>query len=141
MYITGEKPAPTAEILMRSRYTAYALHNSEYLLKTWDPNKRPRTIDFSKDQSEWQRLEIISTQKGQAKDSKGLVEFNAYYFLDGKQHILKEISRFKKQRGTWFYLDGAVRSIANNTQKSSQGLNAPCPCGSGKKFKRCCGKP
>lgn len=140
IYISGEKAAPTAEVLMRSRYTAYVLHDSDYLLKTWDATKRPPTIDFSKDQAEWQRLEIITTKKGGAKDNKGLVEFKAYYLQDGEQHILKEISRFKKDRGTWFYLDGVVKSIGNNSQKPSQALNAPCPCGSGIKFKRCCGK-
>ncbi len=141
VYITGEKLAPTAELLMRSRYTAYAIHNSEYLLKTWDTNKRPQAIDFSKDKAEWQQLKIIATKKGRANDSRGIVEFKAYYLLDGKQHILKEISRFKKQQGSWYYLDGVVKSITDNSQKASHGLNAPCPCGSGKKFKRCCGKP
>ncbi len=140
IYISGEKAAPTAEALMRSRYTAYVLHDSAYLMKTWDATKCPPSIDFSKDQAEWQQLEIITTKKGGIKDSKGLVEFKAYYFQDGKQHILKEVSRFKKDRGNWYYLDGVVKSIANNSQQPSQALNVPCSCGSGKKFKRCCGK-
>jgi len=140
IYFSGMQSAPTAEKLMRSRYTAYALHNAEYLLATWDSKKRPETIDFSKDRAEWQQLEIISKQKGEEKDTRGLVEFKAYYLQDGKEYVLREVSRFKKKQGVWFYLDGAVKSIADNSQTANQGLNAPCGCGSGKKFKRCCGK-
>ncbi len=139
-YILNHKKAPTAESLMRSRYTAYVLQNSEYLLKTWHPKKRPASVDFSNESANWQRLEIVSIQKGGIKDQRGVVEFKAYYFLDGAEHVMKEISRFKKDNNTWFYLDGNVKSIAANGGPTNQGLNAPCACGSGKKFKRCCGK-
>jgi SEC-C motif-containing protein len=125
---------------MRSRYTAYVLKNSEYLLKTWHPKKRPVSIDFSNEPASWQRLEIIAIQKGGINDQVGIVEFKAYYFLDGIEHTMKEISRFKKDKNAWFYLDGKVKSIATKGGPSNQGLNAPCACGSGKKFKRCCGK-
>lgn len=126
---------------MRTRFTAYAMHNEAYLLKTWDSTKRPAGIDFSKDQAQWLKLHIVMCKKGQAADHKGLVEFKAYYQQDGETHIMTEISRFKKTAGRWFYLDGVVKSIAQaNTQQSNQGHNAPCPCGSGKKYKRCCGK-
>ncbi len=139
-YIEKNKKAPTAETLMRSRYTAYVLQNSEYLLKTWYPKKRPPAIDFSKESAEWLRLEIISVQKGGIKDQRGLVEFQACYRIEDKEHVMKEISRFKRERGAWFYLDGNVKSISANNGSTNQGLNAPCSCGSGKKFKRCCGK-
>ena len=140
LYHTGEKMPSTAEVLMRSRFTAYAMHNVDYLLSTWDANKRPTEINFSKDDVDWCRLEIVDIKKGTEKDSKGIVEFKAFYLLDGEEHVMREISRFKKINGKWHYLDGQVKSIAKAGQQTNQGKNAPCPCGSGKKFKRCCGK-
>lgn len=138
-YHCGDKYAPTALELMRSRYTAYAMHNAAYLLKTWDPRNRPDNIDFSKEEAKWQKLEIVSSKKGGVKDSKGLVEFKAYFSIDGEQRVMTEISRFVKQKGHWLYLDGSVKSIAD-PQQVNLGKNAPCSCGSGKKYKRCCGK-
>ena len=131
--------AQTAEQLMRSRFTAYAMHNVEYLLASWDKSKRPDTIDFSKDNSTWTRLEIVSTKKGSEKDSKGIVEFKAYYLLNDEEYVMHEISRFKKTEGHWFYLDGVVKAVKKVNQAVAQGKNAPCSCGSSKKFKRCCG--
>jgi SEC-C motif-containing protein len=130
----------TAEQLMRSRFTAYAMRNTDYLLKTWDTSKRPDEIDFSKEGVVWTKLEIVSTKKGKATDSKGLVEFKAYYESDNEEYVMKEMSRFKKQVGQWLYLDGLVSSVGKVGQQTNQGKNAPCSCGSGKKFKRCCGK-
>lgn len=138
-YHSGAKPAPSAEALMRSRYSAFALHLEDYLLATWDKSKRPARVDFSKDATEWQRLEIIACKKGNAGDSKGIIEFKAYYRFNGEEFALHEISRFTKQQGRWLYLDGAVKAIAQPGQLTNKGLNAPCHCGSGKKFKRCCG--
>lgn len=131
---------PTAECLMRSRFTAYAMHNARYLLETWDSATRPKEIDFSNDNAKWTKLEIVKTKKGGRKDSKGLVEFKAYYTLDGEKHIMSEISRFQKKSGQWQYLDGKVKGISKESLSENQGKNAPCSCGSGKKFKRCCGK-
>jgi len=136
----GQAHALTAEALMRSRYTAYAMHNSAYLLSTWETSTRPDEIDFSKDTGEWTELNISSTKKGGPKDSKGIVEFKAHFTLEGEPRIMSEISRFVKKQGLWFYLDGKVKSINSAKGAFNQGLNAPCSCGSGKKFKRCCGK-
>ena len=137
---TRKTYALTAEALMRSRFTAYAMHNEVYLLDTWDLSTRPATVDFSKDTGEWTHLEIISTKKGSEKDSKGIVEFKAYFAIDGEQRVMNEISRFVNKQDHWFYQDGKVKSIAATQGSFNQGLNAPCACGSGKKFKRCCGK-
>jgi len=136
---SGAKIPTTAEALMRSRFSAYALRNGEYLQATWDITRRPKEIDFSKETVEWQRLVIETVKKGGVKDNKGLVEFKAYYLQDGEEHVLSEISKFTKQGGRWFYLDGVVKSISKANQQINQGKNAPCSCGSGKKFKRCCG--
>lgn len=124
---------------MRSRYTAYALHNADYLMATWDATVRPKAIDFSRENIDWQRLEIMAVKKGGLKDSKGMVEFKAFYLEDGEEHVMHEISRFTKINGRWFYLNGVVKSIGKPGRQTNQGKNAPCPCGSGKKFKRCCG--
>ncbi|MGZ5051118.1 MAG: YchJ family protein [Methylobacter sp.] len=139
LFHSGEKKPATAEALMRSRFSAYALHNAGYLQDTWDAAGRPEAIDFSKENAEWTRLEISHTKKGGVKDSKGVVEFKAYYLQDGEEYVMNEISQFVKRAGGWFYLDGVVKSIAKVGQQTNLGKNAPCSCGSGKKFKRCCG--
>jgi SEC-C motif-containing protein len=130
----------TAESLMRSRFTAYAMQNEAYLLETWEAGKRPEAINFSKEVSEWTKLEILKTKKGKEKDIKGIVEFKAYYTQDGEGYVMNEISRFTKASGRWVYLDGLVKSVKKVTEQAGQSKNAPCSCGSGKKFKRCCGK-
>jgi SEC-C motif domain protein len=124
---------------MRSRFTAYALRNADYLLATWDATVRPKVIDFSRENIDWQGLEIVATKKGGLQDNKGVVEFKAFYSENGDKHVMHEISRFTKINGRWFYLSGVVKSIGKLGQQTNQGKNAPCPCGSGKKFKRCCG--
>lgn len=136
----GEKYALTAEQLMRSRYTAFAMNNADYIKQTWDKHTCPDSVDFANDVTQWERLEIVETKKGGVEDNKGLVHFKAYYTQHGKQQVLNEISRFVKNSSRWYYLDGTVKSVADTKQQTSLGKNAPCSCGSGKKYKRCCGK-
>jgi SEC-C motif-containing protein len=110
LYHDGLQIPATAELLMRSRFTAYALRNADYLLLSWDESKRPDSINFSKETAEWQRLQIISSKKGSAKDSKGRVEFKAFYCQDGEDCFMHEISRFVKIGGHWRYLDGVIKA-------------------------------
>ncbi len=105
----GSQNAPTAQTLMRSRYSAYVLQNTDYLLATWYKSTRPKAIDFSQENVTWQKLEILHTKKGDVKDDKGRVEFNAFYEQDGQSLVMHEISRFKKFGGKWFYVDGDVK--------------------------------
>lgn len=140
LYHSGEKYPLTAEALMRSRFTAFARENEAYILATWDPETRPPKVDFPKNPIAWTRLEIVEKKKGEHKDSKGIVEFKAYYLLEDEEYVVNEVSRFRKAQGRWHYLDGVVKSIAKPGQQINTGKNAPCPCGSGKKYKRCCGK-
>lgn len=128
----GGAAAPTAEALMRSRYSAYVLRDSAYLRDTWHLSTRPADLDISKDETPWQRLVIADLEKGGENDSEGVVEFAAY-FQGGQLH---ERSRFIKEGGNWFYLDG---EMLPPLKQEKPGRNAPCPCGSGKKYKRCCG--
>ncbi|MEC4747470.1 YchJ family protein [Methylomicrobium sp. Wu6] len=139
LYHNSETCPATAEALMRSRFTAYALHNADYLRKTWDSGKCPDTIDFSRETAVWQRLDVLDTKKGGPQDDKGVVEFKAYYLQDGEECVLHEVSRFIKKEGHWLYLDGVIKSLGKIGATVNLGKNAPCPCGSGKKFKRCCG--
>lgn len=104
----GTQNAPTAQILMRSRYSAYVSKNADYLLSTWYKSTRPKALDFSQENVTWQKLEILHTKKGGEKDDKGRVEFKAFYEQNGQTLLMHEISRFKKFGGKWFYVDGIV---------------------------------
>lgn len=139
LYHSESSLPATAEILMRSRFTAYAQRNADYLRATWDSGKCPENIDFSRETAIWQRLEIVDTKKGGPQDDKGMVEFKAFYLQDGEECVLHEVSRFIKKEGRWLYLDGVIKSLGKISATVNLGKNAPCPCGSGKKFKRCCG--
>jgi SEC-C motif domain protein len=142
LFLSGEKYPATAESLMRSRFSAYVLDNMAYIQKTWDSSTRPKEdkLNFGGESIAWKKLEIIERKKGGAADNKGIVEFKAYYSKGGEDHTLHETSRFIKTNGRWYYLDGVVKTVGKVIQQLNEGKNAPCPCGSGKKFKRCCGK-
>ncbi|MDD5271450.1 MAG: YchJ family protein [Methylovulum sp.] len=133
----GDNIPATAEALMRSRFAAFALQKSAYLLATWDDATRPAHLDFTNDTTQWLRLEIVSTKKGGANDNKGIVSFNAYFRQQSEDGVLSETSRFSKIGDRWFYVDGDVK-LAN--AKAVQSKNGLCACGSGKKFKHCCMK-
>lgn len=124
---------------MRSRFSAYCLDNAEYLLATWDEASHPAQLDFSGDIQQWLKLEIIARQQGGIADLEGTVEFNAYFIEAGRQFVSHELSRFCKKQNRWFYCDGVVDITPIAGKPAKIGANTPCPCGSGKKFKRCCG--
>ncbi|MCW2608911.1 MAG: hypothetical protein JWM15_157 [Cryptosporangiaceae bacterium] len=100
----GAAEAPTAELLMRSRYSAFALRDEAYLLRTWHPSTRPRHVAFDPDQ-EWSGLDILGTQRGGLLDADGTVEFRAHYRLRGRSGTLDERSRFVRDGGAWQYVD------------------------------------
>lgn len=132
--------AITAEALMRSRYTAYVVKNVDYLLKTWHPSTKPANIDLGTI-PKWNGLHIVSTEAGDESDSYGTVEFKATALSQGKIFRLHEKSRFVKEHGRWLYVDGDIKDDRPpNTRVKKIGRNEPCPCGSGKKFKKCCGR-
>lgn len=133
-YINGGLNAPTAEALMRSRYTAYVIGHEAYLLASWFATTRPEKLNLGLANIHWSGLTICKTQAGNKGDSRGVVEFIARYFDAGRAGQVHESSRFIKQQGCWFYIDGDLIS------ENKIARNAACSCGSGKKFKRCCGK-
>lgn len=111
-YHRGEA-APTAEALMRSRYTAYVRGEIDYLVETHDPATRS-SIDrdamaaWSRD-TEWLGLEIVAKEYGAAGDARGMVEFIARGKTKGKAFTQRERSRFRKIDGRWVYVDGKIK--------------------------------
>jgi len=142
-YLSGQSFAPTAEALMRSRYTAFSTGNVDYLEATLLPESRK---DFSREQtaawarsSEWTGLEILSVEKGSKNDTEGVVEFIAHFRQDGRDFDHRETSQFVRQDNRWFYVDGDVAG-ATPARSSKVSRNDRCLCGSGQKYKKCCGK-
>lgn len=102
-YLAGA-PAPTAEALMRSRFTAFALEDEAHLLRTWHVEERPVSIRFVPGQR-WTRLEVLATVGGDLLDTEGAVEFRAHHERDGRPGVLHELSRFvRDDEGRWVYL-------------------------------------
>jgi len=97
-------PAPDAAALMRSRYSAYVLGLEAYLLATWQPGTRPVALDLAADNAKWLGLELKKYTPESA--DRATVEFVARYKIDGRAHRLHEISRFVREEGKWFYVDG-----------------------------------
>ena len=105
----GAADAATAEQLMRSRYSAFALGEAGYLLSTWHPRTRPRTLRLPEGVT-WTSLAVLATSAGRLLDAEGTVEFRASYRTadgPGAQH---ERSRFARVDGRWRYLDGVSLS-------------------------------
>ncbi|ORM36671.1 YchJ family metal-binding protein [Williamsia sp. 1135] len=106
--LAGDRPAPTAEALMRSRFTAFATGDRNYLLHSWHPRTRPAELDLD-DAMRWYRLDIESTRGGSPFDSTGEVAFTAFYRVRaGQAGTLSEHSRFERYDGHWVYVDGSI---------------------------------
>jgi SEC-C motif-containing protein len=137
-YLSGKINAPTAEILMRSRYSAFSRKEYDYIIRTTHESTRPDEKEFDQQgEPAWAGLEIISTEKGKEGDSEGTVEFIARYKSSGATYKYHELSSFVHEDGQWYYVDGDI--IPQQTVRSEKiGRNQPCPCGSGKKHKKCC---
>lgn len=103
----GGSAAPTAEQLMRSRYSAFVLRDAAYLLRTWHPDTRPGELELDP-ATEWRRLDIVSTSRGGPLDSEGTVEFKAHFRHDGERGVHHETSRFLRVDRRWYYFDEAV---------------------------------
>lgn len=124
---------------MRSRYTAYVNHDVEYLLKSWHRSTRPAYFDPTTI-ADWRDLRIVRTEAGNAQDQHGIVEFIATALSQKSACTLHEASRFVKEENQWFYVDGDILPDPPPIRRSEKiGRNEPCPCGSGKKSKKCCG--
>ena len=106
-YLDGGEAAPTAEALMRSRYTAYTLGREDYLLATWHHTTRPASLALgSGPRHKWLGLDVKRHE--QPEPDHAVVEFVACYKIGGRAHRLHEISRFVREAGQWFYVDGNI---------------------------------
>ena len=138
----------TAEALMRSRYAAYALKRYDWLLESTHPDYREgisleRLAEQGKD-VHWLRLEIVDCQNDKPLGKNGeyydVVDFCAYYELDGIPRQLGERSFFARKDDRIYYVDGVpLQRQAYRRPAPKVGRNDACPCGSGKKYKKCCG--
>ena len=112
-FLERTKKVDTAEVLMRSRYTAYVLVYVNYIMATTHLSTRklhnPNSIKQWANSSTWQKLEIVSKQAGNTADVIGKVEFKAFYLDANKRaQVHHEHSNFIKENGVWFFVDGLV---------------------------------
>ena len=143
--IKGERAAVTAEQLMRSRYSAYVKKEIDYILTSLHPESRSDYDEKSTrawaESAEWHKFEILETSGGRAEDVEGQVEFAASYSENGIEKEHHEISSFKKEDGSWYFVSGKLAPPKQFIRSAPKvGRNDPCVCGSGKKFKKCCGQ-
>ncbi|MCQ1056525.1 SEC-C domain-containing protein [Photobacterium sp. ZSDE20] len=146
------------EQLMRSRYSAHVLGLVDYVVATYHPSceaEQHREAIAESVNSQWLGLEVINSEI--ATETEGFVEFKAFYQDGDEQYCLHERSRFIKEAVNnqlqWFYIDGEYPGPSNSEEHRAAvekhkptsavsdkiGRNDPCPCGSGKKYKKCCG--
>lgn len=131
--VQGMKKAITATQLMQSRYSAFVLKEADHILRSWHESSRPRSLNFDAHPVTWLGLEIHASKAGQATDDDGSVEFTSSYLEHGQLCRLRETSDFVKENGEWYYKRGECHVTKEKIER-----NRACPCGSGKKFKRCC---
>ncbi len=130
---------------MRARYTAYAKTIVPFILSSTIEEKRntcdEKAIRSWSENSTWHKLEIISSGKGGPEDTEGTVEFIAHFTENGIKKSYHEKGMFRRIDGYWLYVDGEIqrpKPFVRSVDKISR--NDPCSCGSGRKFKKCCGK-
>jgi len=142
--IAGERRAETAEQLMRSRYTAYVKKELVWLRESLHPGHRADYDESSSrawaERAEWHGIEILHAEKGGQGDQDGTVEFAVSFSESGVRQEHRERATFQKTGGAWYFTTGkALPTRPVVRQEPKAGRNEPCPCGSGKKFKKCCG--
>ncbi|MEN8006896.1 MAG: YchJ family protein [Candidatus Krumholzibacteriota bacterium] len=143
--IKGERAAATAEELMRARYTAYSRVEMDFLQQSVHPDfRKDEDAEGARDwaeNSQWHGLEILATESGGPEDETGTVEFVASYTYGGEDKQYHEVAEFRREEGDWKFTEGrpgTKKPVVREEPKT--GRNDPCLCGSGKKFKRCCGR-
>ncbi len=144
LYLNNKEKPKTAEALMRSRYCAYVVGAIDYLGETLHPKSRDefdrKATSSWAEKSDWLGLSILKVDGGQQNDTTGFVEFVAEYKENNEVKFHRERSQFKKHRGHWFYVDGDLPKPSTQRNMTPKiGRNSICLCGSGKKYKKCCG--
>ncbi len=143
--LSGGRKAETAEALMRSRYSAFVEGAFDYLGESLHPAHRAdHDVAATRrwaESADWLGLEILATDGGKPGDDEGMVEFVATYKDKGVLRKHHERSRFRREADRWYFLDGEVVPARTQIREGPRvGRNAPCPCGSGRKYKKCCGR-
>jgi SEC-C motif-containing protein len=138
--IIAGTPAATPEALMRSRYTAFVLGKLDHVDRTHAPEVRD---DFNRAEAErsaaeceWQGLEV---KQASEDGDEGTVEFVARFKRGGQQFVQHELASFCRRDGHWLYLSGEINPKPPQRHVTKIGRNDPCSCGSGRKYKKCCG--
>lgn len=133
-FISHQASAENAQQLMRSRYTAYVLSKVDYLIETWHVDFCPQDLQLD-EAIKWIKLDIVDYSSA---GNQAVVEFEVQFLVDGRVDALHEKSQFVLERGSWLYTSGEM--IEPLSKPFKPGRNSSCPCGSGLKFKHCCGK-
>ena len=141
--LLGGAPAATPEALMRSRYTAFVRKDLDHIeaTQTQDPEEEAFDRKGAEEMANtvtWTGLQILSTG-GADTDDTGTVEFAARFKQGGQVQLHHELASFRRQDGRWIYVDGIINPKSEPRKAAKVGRNDPCPCGSGKKYKKCCG--
>jgi SEC-C motif-containing protein len=135
--IDGKLNAKDAEVLMRSRFSAYFINDYQYILKTYTPANRSKlTINklaTSAQDTQWLSLQVLAHQ---TQENTAKVEFKAFYKMGISYFVMHEISSFAFEAGNWLYADGVMQK---GSGEFTPERNSQCLCGSTKKFKKCCG--
>ena len=138
--VEGKTIAPTAEALMRSRYSAFVNRNLDHIERTHAPEIKE---DFNRaeaermaEECEWRGLEVKYAKEN---GDTAQVEFTIRFRREKQDLIQTELASFRRENGEWLYVDGEINPKGPQRMVSKVGRNDPCPCGSGKKAKKCCG--
>lgn len=142
--LSGTVKAETAEALMRARYAAFVTKQTDFLHESLHPDHRQdHDVAATRrwaEAAQWMGLVVVDVNGGGGADQDGNVEFIATYKEGGMIKPHHEISRFSKLDGNWYYVDGRLVTPKTNMRDQPKiGRNDPCSCGSGKKYKKCCG--
>lgn len=141
-FLSRKAKPKTAEELLRSRYTAFVVADIDYVVETHHSKtvkdvNRKELEEWAQD-SDWISLKVMEKEAGEANDEKGTIVFHAQYDMDGKHNDHFEKSFFEKENGDWKFLDAhGIQTGPYVREEPKTGRNDPCPCGSGKKYKKC----
>ena len=142
--IEGEKLASSPEELMRARYSAHAKGENKFLVSSLHSSIRSEEsqdedqekLQEIKNDLSWDGLEVVETSEN---GDIGEVDFIARYSIQKHPQQHREKAKFVRENGEWFYFDGEVEGhVTYRRENPKVGRNDPCPCGSGKKYKKCC---
>ncbi|HEX3253706.1 MAG TPA: YchJ family protein [Pyrinomonadaceae bacterium] len=142
LVINGSRESETAEELMRARYSAFATGAIDFIVSsTHSRTRKEIDLDFTREwsqTSEWRGLQIFETRE--VNDNKAFVSFEAQYSQNGKDFSHREKAQFERENGQWRFVTGdELKNPTVRYETPRPGRNDPCPCGSGKKYKKCHG--